>query len=101
MFKHFLFLTMFFLKYQCRFRKSYPHCHLKMLENWKKYVAKGNVFGALLTDLSKAFDCLDREFLRATLQIEYLSFNFPALRLKHDYLSNRKLRVKIENAYSI
>ena len=34
-----------------------------MLENWKKYVDSGKAFGAVLTDLSKAFDCLDNELL--------------------------------------
>ena len=31
---------------------------LAMVEKWKKCVDKGKTFGALLTDLSKAFDCL-------------------------------------------
>ena len=34
-----------------------------MLEKWKKAVDKGKVFGALMIDLSKAFDCLDHELL--------------------------------------
>ena len=29
-----------------------------MIENWKRYIDKGKTFGALLTGLSKAFDCL-------------------------------------------
>ena len=32
-----------------------------MIEKWKKAVDKGKVFGALVTDLSKTFDCLDHE----------------------------------------
>ena len=50
----------FFSKYQCGFRKGYStqHCLLAILEKWKSAVAKGKSFGALLTDLSKAFDCL-------------------------------------------
>ena len=38
-----------------------------MLETWKRSVDKGKVFGALLTDVSKAFDCVDHEFLTAKL----------------------------------
>ena len=34
-----------------------------MLETRKKSVDKGQVFGALLTDLTKVFDCLDHELL--------------------------------------
>ena len=51
----------------------------------------------LLTDLSKAFDCIDHKLLTAKLNA--YSFNLPALRLIHDYLSNRKQRKKIENTY--
>ena len=49
----------------------------------------------LLTDLSKAFDCLDHKLL--TPKWNAYSFNLPSLRLMHDYLSNRKQRIKIEN----
>ena len=74
------------------------HCLLTMLKKWKKHVDKGKVFSALLTDFSKAFDCLDHESLAAKLNA--YSFNLPALRLVHDYLSNRKQRIKIEITYS-
>ena len=52
-----------FNKQQCGFRKGYntQQCLLKMLEKWKRSVDEGKVFGALLTDLSKAFNCLDNE----------------------------------------
>ena len=56
-------------KYQCGFRKGFSaqHCLLKLLEQWKESVDQGLVFGALLTDLSKAFDCLSHELLIAKL----------------------------------
>ena len=77
---------------------STQHCLLVMLETWKRSVDKGKVFGALLTDLLKAFDCLDHELLTAKLNA--YGFRLPALRLINDYLSNRKQRTKIENTYS-
>ena len=82
------------------FRKGYStqHCLLVMLETWKRSVDKGKVFDALLTDLSKAFDCLDHELL--TAELKAYDFNLPALRFINDYLSNRKQRTKIENTYS-
>ena len=52
----------------------------------------------LLTDLSKAFDSFDHELL--TVKLNDYGFNLPALRLIHDYLSNRKQRIKIENIRS-
>ena len=44
-------------KFQCGFRKGYSpqHCLLLMIDKWKKAVDNHKVFGAVLTDLSKAF----------------------------------------------
>ena len=38
-----------------------------MIEKWKKAVDNGKVFGALLRDLSKAFDCLPHDLIIAKL----------------------------------
>ena len=56
------------------------------------------MFGALLTDLSKAFDCLDHELLIAKLNA--YGFSLTALKLVHNYLSNRKQRTKINSTHS-
>ena len=56
----------FFSKYQCGFRKSFfssQNCLAAMLEKWKSAIENKKSFGALLTDLSKAFDCLRMIFL--------------------------------------
>ena len=47
-----------FSKFQCGFRKGFStqHCLLLMIEKWKKAVDKDQTFGALLIDLSEAFD---------------------------------------------
>ena len=50
-----------------------------MLETWKRSVDKHKVFGALLTDLSKAFDCANHELLTAKLNA--YGFSWPALQL--------------------
>ena len=59
---------------------------------------KGGAFGALLTDLSKAFDCLSHELLIAKL--DAYGFDKRSLVLIYNYLSNRKQRVKIDDSYS-
>ena len=49
-------------KQQCEFRKrNAQHSLLKLLEKWKQSLDQGLVFSVLLTDRSKAFDCLSYE----------------------------------------
>ena len=86
--------------YQCRFRRGYnaQHCLITLIEKWKKSVDNGGAFGALFTDLSKAFDCLSYELLIAKLKA--YGFDKNALKLVNSYLSYRKQRVKINSKYS-
>ena len=72
--------------------------YLQCFEKWKNAVDKGKVFGALLSDLSKAFDCLPHELIIAKLNA--YGFNLPALKLMHSYLSHRKQCPKVSHAYS-
>ena len=80
----------FLSKYQCGFRKGYnaQHCLLAMIEKWEKAVDNGNVFGALLMDLSKASDFLPHDLIIAKLNS--YGFNLIALNLIHNYLTERK-----------
>ena len=52
---------------ECGFLRGYnaQHSLVSLIEKWKKSVDNGGAFGALLTDLSKAFDCLPHELLIA------------------------------------
>ena len=54
------FFDNFLSKQQCGFRKGYStqQCLLALLEKWKRAVDSGQMFGALLTDLSKALIAL-------------------------------------------
>ena len=59
----------FLSKYQRGFRKelSNQQCLLLMLENWKSAIGNRKTFGALLNNLSKAYDCLLHGLLIAEL----------------------------------
>ena len=98
--KYQIFFVDVFSKHQCGFRKGYSaqHCLLAMIEKWKQLVDRGGVFGALLTELSKAFDCIPHDLIIAKL--EAYGFQTDALNLVYDYLSNRKQRVKINETFS-
>ena len=69
-----------------------------MLEKRKNATDKGKVFGVLLTDLSKAFDCLLNELIIAKLNA--YGFNLPTLKLMHSYRFHRNQRTKVNHAYS-
>ena len=87
-------------KFQCDFRKGYgtQHCLLLMLEIWKEATDNNKAFGALLTDLSKAFDCLSHDLLIAKLHA--YGIDIDSLNILQDYLSNRKQRTKVDSFYS-
>ena len=59
-----------------------------MLEIWKEATDNNKAFGALLTDLSKAFDCLSHDLLIAKLHAYGLDID--SLNIPQDYLSSRK-----------
>ena len=59
-------------------------CLIALIEKWKSATDKRKSFGALLTDLSKAFDCLPCELLIAKLHA--YGFSLAALMLVHKAL---------------
>ena len=87
-------------KFQCGFRKGYStqNCVLAMVENRKKALDLGNEYDALLTHLSKAFDCLPHDLIVAKLHA--YGFSIESLKLINSYLTERKQRVKINDPFS-
>ena len=87
-------------KYQCGFRKGFStqHCLLAMIEKLRKSLDSGGSSAALLTDLSKAFDCLPHDLLIAKLHA--YSIQNDSLTLLFFYLKNRKQTFRLNNTYS-
>ena len=77
-------------KYQCGFRQGYntQHCLLMMVEKWKEALDKNGLGGALLTDLSKAFDCIKHDLLIA--KPAAYGFDLHSLSFVSSYLNERK-----------
>ena len=94
------YLNQIFSKYQCGFRKGYnaQYCLMAMIEKWRKLLDIGGHAGALLTDLSKAFDCIDHELLIGKLHA--YGFDNDALKLIYSYIKGRNQRTKINSSYS-
>ena len=85
---------------QCGFRKGFStqYSLIAMIEKWRKNMDKGKSCAALLTDLSKAFDCIVHDFLIAKL--EAYGFSYEALKVIYNYLTDRKHRTKVSNSFS-
>ena len=82
-------------KWQCGFRKGFStqHCLLVMTEKWRKCLDKEGVSRAILTDLSKAFDCILHNLLIAKLAA--YGFDYLSLRIMESFLSNRQQKQKL------
>ena len=89
-----------FSKFLCGYRKGHStqHALLYMVEKMKMALDKGMCTEILMTDLSKAFDCLSHQLMIAKLYAYGFSKN--SLNLINDYFQNRKQRTKIRGKYS-
>ena len=94
------FLNSFLSKYLCGFRRGYScqYALLNMLLQWQKSLSNSDKVGAILMDLSKAFDCLPHDLLIAKLAAH--GVRYDTLKLLHSYLSDRKQRVRIGSSFS-
>ena len=71
---------------------------LSLVEKWKMPLREHKHAGAILMDLSKAFDCMPHGLLLAKLEAYGLSGN--SIKIMRSYLTGRKQRVKIGNGTS-
>ena len=84
----------------CSYRQGHntQHALQKLVETCKKTLDNKGFVGAVLMNLSKAFDCLNHELLLAKLNAE--SFSTDAIQMVHSYLTGRRQRVKVNGSFS-
>ena len=90
-----------FSKFQWGFRKRFStrNCLLYVVEKeWKESLDQGGHYGALLTDLSKAFDYIMPHLLIAKLQT--YGFDIVSLNFICNYLVDHEQRIKINSSFS-
>ena len=94
------YITPFLSSLLCGFRKGYSaqHALVRLLEKFKISLDDGGKAGAVLMDLSKAFDCIRHDLLIAKLHA--YGFSREALTLINDYLTNRQQRVKVNRSFN-
>ena len=82
----------------CGYRKGYSTqtALISMLEKWKLSIDNKGFVGELLIDLSKAFDTINHQLLLE--KFHAYGFSQQALGTICSYFSNRKQRIKINNA---
>ena len=82
------------------YRKGYSTNHVlfRLTENWKAALDSNLFTGAVLMDLSKAFDCIQHDLL--IVKLHPYEFSFETLTFINSYLRNCKQCVKINNICS-
>ena len=83
------------------YKKSYSSNHvlIRLIESWKKSLDQKKFVGAVLMDLSKAFDSIPHDLLIAKMHAYCFSKN--SLVFFFSYLKRRKRNVRINNTHSI
>ena len=94
------YIDKFLSPYLCGYRKGFnaQYALIAMIEKWKKCLDGKGFAGAILMDLSKAFDTINHELLIAKL--EAYGFEESALETVLSYLSERWQRTKVNTSFS-
>ena len=95
-----VFIEKYLSPFLCGYRKGYSpqFALISLIENWKNILDKNGFAGAVLMDLSKAFDTIDHNILLAKLSAYGLSN--CALKLIESYLSDRWQKIKVNSTFS-
>ena len=93
-------VTNFLSDFISAYRKGYctNHVVLRLTENWKAALDSNLFTGAVLMDLSKAFDYISHDLL--TPKLHAYGFSFKTLTSLNSYLRNHRQCVKINNICS-
>ena len=85
--------------YLCGYRRGFSaqYALVSLIEKWKESLDKKGFAGAVLMDLSKAFDTINHELLIAKLHA--YGFHKDSLKILLSYLSNRWQRTKINTDF--
>ena len=94
------FIEVYLYQHMCGYRKKYSTQYALMLliEKWKRTLDNHGYAGAIITDLSKAFDTINHELLLAKLHA--YGFETQALKMIRNYLTNRWYKTKINTSFS-
>ena len=97
----FSFFENIFSTYQTGFKKSFnpQSCLVTVIEKFKKSLDQGGDYAALVTDLSKAFDCLPHDPI--IVQLHAYGFDKASLGLMQSYFTGRYQRVKVNDSCSL
>ena len=79
-----------------RGKHNTQHALLKMIETWRAMLNKSNKVGAIIMDLSKAFDTLNHILLLC----KAYGFNKNTLTIIQSYFTNRHQRTKVGGKFS-
>ena len=84
------FINSFLSEYMAAYRNKYStnHVLLRLIGNWKKALDEKFLVGTVLTDLSKAFDCIPHNLLVAKLHA--YGFSQKTVTFIYSYIKRRK-----------
>ena len=95
------YVNCFLSKFISAYHKSYSSSHvlIRLIESWKKSLDEKKIVGAILMDLSKAFDSIPHDLLIAKMYA--YGFSIDAVTFFYSYLKRRKQNVRINSIHSI